>query len=75
MVALLIIQQQISLDETHAALDLLIAHPEWFAPLVTHVRGMDQVADVRHDCGQVFGWCGEGDRQTARKLAAQLTRS
>jgi L-iditol 2-dehydrogenase len=32
--------------EPHAALELLCAHPEWFAPLVTHVRGMDRIAEA-----------------------------
>jgi L-iditol 2-dehydrogenase len=32
--------------ESHAALELLCAHPEWFAPMVTHVRGMDHIAEA-----------------------------
>jgi len=32
--------------ESHAALELLCAHPDWFAPLVTHVRAMDRIAEA-----------------------------
>jgi len=32
--------------ESHAALELLCAHPDWFAPLVTHVREMDRIAEA-----------------------------
>jgi L-iditol 2-dehydrogenase len=46
-------------DEAHAALDLLIAHPEWFAPLVTHVRGMDQVADAFTIAGKYLDGVGK----------------
>jgi L-iditol 2-dehydrogenase len=46
-------------DEAHAALDLLIAHPEWFAPLVTHVRGMEQVADAFTIAGKYLDGVGK----------------
>ncbi len=46
-------------DEAHAALDLLIAHPKWFAPLVTHVRGMDQVADAFTIAGKYLDGVGK----------------
>jgi L-iditol 2-dehydrogenase len=32
--------------EPRAALELLCAHPEWFSPLVTHVRGMDCIGQA-----------------------------
>jgi len=32
--------------ESHAALELLAAHTDWFAPLVTHTRSMDHVAEA-----------------------------
>jgi len=32
--------------ESHAALELLSAHTDWFAPLVTHVREMDRIAEA-----------------------------
>ena len=32
--------------ETHMAIDLLIAHPDWFAPLVTHTRPLDQIGEA-----------------------------
>ena len=32
--------------ESHAALELLAAHTEWFAPLVTHTRAMDHIAEA-----------------------------
>lgn len=32
--------------ETHEALELLIAHPEWFAPLVTHTRSLDRIDEA-----------------------------
>jgi L-iditol 2-dehydrogenase len=32
--------------ETHEALDLLQAHPDWFAPTLTHTRDLDHVEDA-----------------------------
>jgi L-iditol 2-dehydrogenase len=32
--------------ETHEALELLKAHPDWFAPVLTHTRGLDQIAEA-----------------------------
>jgi L-iditol 2-dehydrogenase len=32
--------------ESHAAFELLSAHPGWFAPLVTHTREMDRIAEA-----------------------------
>jgi L-iditol 2-dehydrogenase len=32
--------------ETEAALELLIAHPERFAPLVTHTRALDRIGEA-----------------------------
>jgi len=32
--------------ESHAALELLSAHTDWFAPLVTHAREMDCIAEA-----------------------------
>ena len=32
--------------ETDVALEMLIAHPEWFAPLVTHTRTLDRISDA-----------------------------
>jgi L-iditol 2-dehydrogenase len=32
--------------ESQAALDLLAAHPGWFAPLLTHARGLDRIDDA-----------------------------
>jgi len=32
--------------ETEQALELLIAHPEWFAPLVTHTRSLDRIGEA-----------------------------
>jgi L-iditol 2-dehydrogenase len=32
--------------ETHEALELLKAHPDWFAPVLTHTRGMDQIDEA-----------------------------
>lgn len=32
--------------ETEQALELLIAHPEWFAPLVTHTRALDRISEA-----------------------------
>jgi L-iditol 2-dehydrogenase len=46
-------------DEAHAALDLLIAHPKWFAPLVTHVRAMDQIADAFTIAGKYLDGVGK----------------
>jgi L-iditol 2-dehydrogenase len=33
-------------NETHAALELLVSRAAWFAPLVTHTRRLDQIADA-----------------------------
>lgn len=33
-------------NETHAALELLVSRTAWFAPLVTHTRRLDQIADA-----------------------------
>jgi len=33
-------------NETEEALELLIAHPEWFAPLVTHTRPLDRIGEA-----------------------------
>ena len=32
--------------ESHAAIDLLTGHTAWFAPMVTHTRPLDQIADA-----------------------------
>jgi len=32
--------------ESHAAVELLVAHTGWFAPLVTHVREMDRISEA-----------------------------
>jgi L-iditol 2-dehydrogenase len=32
--------------ESHAALDLLVAHRDWFAPLLTHARDLDHIDDA-----------------------------
>jgi L-iditol 2-dehydrogenase len=32
--------------ESHAALELLAAHPDWFAPMLTHTREMDRVGEA-----------------------------
>jgi len=32
--------------ESHAALELLAAHPDWFAPMLTHAREMDRVGEA-----------------------------
>jgi len=32
--------------ETHEALELLVGRTEWFAPLVTHTRRLDQIAEA-----------------------------
>jgi len=32
--------------ESHAALELLTAHPDWFAPMLTHTREMDRVGEA-----------------------------
>jgi len=33
-------------DETAAALELLVNRTAWLAPLVTHTRRLDQIADA-----------------------------
>ena len=32
--------------ETHEALELLKAHPDWFAPVLTHTRGIEQIDEA-----------------------------
>jgi L-iditol 2-dehydrogenase len=32
--------------ETHEALAMLTRHAQWFAPIVTHTRSMDQIAEA-----------------------------
>jgi len=32
--------------ESHAALELLATHPDWFAPMLTHAREMDRVGEA-----------------------------
>ena len=32
--------------ETHEALELLKAHPDWFAPVLTHTRSLEQIAEA-----------------------------
>lgn len=32
--------------ETHEALELLKAHPEWFAPMLTHTRQLDRIEEA-----------------------------
>jgi L-iditol 2-dehydrogenase len=32
--------------ESQVALELLAAHPNWFAPMLTHAREMDQVSEA-----------------------------
>jgi L-iditol 2-dehydrogenase len=32
--------------ESHAALELLAAHPDWFAPMLTHAWEMDHVGEA-----------------------------
>ena len=46
-------------DEAQAALDLLIAHPEWFAPLVTHVRPIDEVGAAFNIAGKYLDGVGK----------------
>ena len=38
--------------ETQEALDLLQAHPDWFAPTLTHSRALDQIDDAFAIAGQ-----------------------
>ena len=46
-------------DEPHGALELLLAHQSWFAPLVTHVRGMDQVSEAFTIAGEYLDGVGK----------------
>ena len=46
-------------DEPHAALELLLAHPDWFAPLVTHVRDIDHVAEAFTIAGDYLDGVGK----------------
>jgi L-iditol 2-dehydrogenase len=32
--------------ESHAAIELLLEHTAWFAPMITHTRGLDQIAEA-----------------------------
>jgi L-iditol 2-dehydrogenase len=32
--------------ESHAAIELLLEHTAWFAPIVTHTRPLDQIAEA-----------------------------
>ena len=32
--------------ESHAALELLETHTDWFAPLLTHARGIDRIDEA-----------------------------
>jgi L-iditol 2-dehydrogenase len=32
--------------ESHAAIELLLDHTDWFAPLLTHIRPIDQIAEA-----------------------------
>jgi len=43
---LTIISVRRSNHESSAALELLQAHPDWFAPLLTHAREMEQIAEA-----------------------------
>jgi len=43
---LTIINVRRSNHEEHEALELLQAHPAWFAPLLTHAREMEQIAEA-----------------------------
>ena len=46
-------------DEAHQALQLLLAHPGWFAPLVTHSRPMDQIAEAFDIAGKYLDGVGK----------------
>ncbi len=46
-------------DEAHDALHLMLAHPERFAPLVTHVRSLDQVAEAFNIAGKYLDGVGK----------------
>ena len=46
-------------DEPHAALELLLAHQDWFAPLVTHVRAMGQVSEAFTIAGEYLDGVGK----------------
>ncbi len=35
-----------AVHESHEALDLLMAQPDWFAPLVTHARPLDRIGEA-----------------------------
>ncbi len=43
---LIIFNVRRSNHETQEALELLHAHPEWFAPLLTHTREIEQIDDA-----------------------------
>jgi L-iditol 2-dehydrogenase len=46
-------------DEPQDALHLMLAHPEWFAPLVTHVRQMDQISEAFNIAGKYLDGVGK----------------
>lgn len=46
-------------DESHDALHLMLAHPEWFAPLVTHVRPMGKVSEAFNIAGKYLDGVGK----------------
>lgn len=46
-------------DEPHAALELLLAHPDWFALLVTHVRDMEHVGEAFTIAGEYLDGVGK----------------
>ena len=45
--------------ETHDALELLRSHSEWFAPVVTHTRRMDQIDEAFAIAGQYLDGVGK----------------
>lgn len=45
--------------EPPAALELMLARPEWFAPLVTHVRSLDRIADAFNIAGKYLDGVGK----------------
>ena len=46
-------------DEAHDALHLMLAHPGWFAPLVTHARPMDKVGEAFSIAGKYLDGVGK----------------
>jgi len=46
-------------DEPHEALHLMLAHPDWFSPLISHVRPMDDIADAFNIAGNYLDGVGK----------------